>query len=142
MKRTAKECTQLLQSESRLPNQCSYELLLYKEVHSFPWCPRCKEDRKQSFNKLKQEWLIHIHRTKQSAKQNKTQPAFLISVSWLSLVIDTKSSPELKLHEIVHPKKLNISPRRGTENNQTERYGEEVSRVSPSSEEEMKGFGE
>ncbi|KAM7321363.1 hypothetical protein ACRRTK_019455 [Alexandromys fortis] len=52
----------------------------------------------------------------------------LLSVLWLIIqtqVIDTKSSPELKLHEIVHPKKLNISPRSGTENNQTERYGKE-----------------
>lgn len=89
--------------------------------------------------KLKQEWLIHVHRTKQSA-QTKTLSAFLISVFWLSLVIDTKSSPELKLHEIVRPKKLNISPGRGTENNQTERYGKEVSRVSPSSEDRNEGL--
>lgn len=89
--------------------------------------------------KLKQEWLIHVRRTKQSA-QTKTLSAFLISVFWLSLVIDTKSSPALKLHEIVRPKKLNISPGRGTENNQTERYGKEVSRVSPSSEDRNEGL--
>lgn len=90
--------------------------------------------------KLKQEWLIHVRRTEQSAQQTKTLSAFLISVFWLSLVIDTKSSPELKLHEIVRPKKLNISPGRGTENNQTEGYGKEVSRVSPSSEDRSEGL--
>lgn len=90
--------------------------------------------------KLKQEWLIHVRRTEQSAQQTKTLSAFLISVFWLSLVIDTKSSPELKLHEIVHPKKLNISPGKGTENNQTEGYGKEVSRVSPSSEDRSEGL--
>ncbi|XP_051051414.1 ADAM DEC1 [Phodopus roborovskii] len=52
----------------------------------------------------------------------------LLSVLWLIIqtkVIDTKSTPELKLYDIVHPKKLPILHRRGTENNQTERYGKE-----------------
>ncbi|EGV91982.1 Disintegrin and metalloproteinase domain-containing protein 7 [Cricetulus griseus] len=52
----------------------------------------------------------------------------LLSVLWLIIqtqVTDTKSTLELKPHEIVHPKKLPISHRRGTENNQTERYGKE-----------------
>ncbi|XP_052590200.1 ADAM DEC1 [Peromyscus californicus insignis] len=47
----------------------------------------------------------------------------LLSVLWLIIqtqVIDTKSAPELKLHEIVRPKKLPFSHRRGSEHNQTE----------------------
>ena len=42
-------------------------------------------------------------------------------------MIDTTLTPEIKPHQIVHPKKLPISQRRGLENNQTERYGKEVS---------------
>ncbi|XP_051016721.1 ADAM DEC1 [Acomys russatus] len=50
----------------------------------------------------------------------------LLSVLWLSIqtqVIDTTSSPELKRRQVVHPKKLPISHRRGIEGNQTESYG-------------------
>lgn len=86
------------------------------------------------------EWLICVHRTKQSAKQIKILWVFLTNVFWLSLVTDTKSTLELKPHEIVHPKKLPISHRRGTENNQTERYGKEVSHVSSSSEVKNEGL--
>lgn len=52
----------------------------------------------------------------------------LLSVLWFFIqtrAIDTKPTPELKLYEIVHPKKVFISPQRGTENNQTERHGVE-----------------
>jgi ADAM-like decysin 1 len=56
-------------------------------------------------------------------------------------VIDATLTPELKPHEIVRPKKLPISQKRGLENNQTERYGKEVSYVSQSSEDKSEGFG-
>lgn len=52
----------------------------------------------------------------------------LLSVLWLIIqiqVIDATLTPELKPHEIVRPKKLPISQKRGLENNQTERYGKE-----------------
>nr|XP_034354226.1 ADAM DEC1 [Arvicanthis niloticus] len=52
----------------------------------------------------------------------------LLSILWLIIqlqVINTTLAPGLKLHEIVHPKKLPITQRRGLENNQTERYGKE-----------------
>lgn len=86
------------------------------------------------------EWLIHVHRTKQWTKQVKTRSIFLTNVFWLFLVIDTKSAPELKLHEIVHPKKIPVSHRRGTENNQTERYAQEVSHMSQSPADKNEGL--
>uniref|UniRef100_A0A8C0ZPF8 Peptidase M12B domain-containing protein n=1 Tax=Castor canadensis TaxID=51338 RepID=A0A8C0ZPF8_CASCN len=52
----------------------------------------------------------------------------LLSVLWLifqTQAIDIKQTPELKLHELVQPKKLHISNKRGIENNQTERYSKE-----------------
>ncbi|XP_031218224.1 ADAM DEC1 isoform X1 [Mastomys coucha] len=52
----------------------------------------------------------------------------LLSVLWLIIqipVIDTTLTPKLKPHEIVHPKKLSVSQRRGLENSQMERDGKE-----------------
>ncbi|XP_045391220.1 ADAM DEC1 isoform X1 [Lemur catta] len=52
----------------------------------------------------------------------------LLSVFWLVIqtqAIAIKQTPELKLHEVVRPKKLHILHKREIENNQTEKHGEE-----------------
>ncbi|XP_008585226.1 PREDICTED: ADAM DEC1 isoform X2 [Galeopterus variegatus] len=50
----------------------------------------------------------------------------LLSVLWLIVQTQAiKETPELKLHEVVCPKKLHILRKREIENNQTEKYGKE-----------------
>lgn len=53
-----------------------------------------------------------------------------INIISLSLAIAIKQTPEVKLCEVVHPKKLHIVQKREIQTNQTEKLAKEVSDVN------------
>lgn len=53
-----------------------------------------------------------------------------INILSLSLAIAIKQTPEVKLCEVVHPKKLHIVQKREIQTNQTEKLAKEVSDVN------------